>query len=99
MRIHAAVRFEIEWTGAEVDYILQANDLHEERHGHGLDSMDAGDATGAILEWAQDLFLKPGPLRDEGEFSIVVANMLGEDSVLTVTAEVEIPFRYEGAWK
>lgn len=52
MKVAAQKVYTITWDGTPRDYIRAANDLSLKRTGEGLDSLDCGDATGAILQWA-----------------------------------------------
>jgi hypothetical protein len=56
MKVIARKRYTITWDGDNPTYIRCADDLQRWRTGSeiGLDSLDLGDATGAILEWASD---------------------------------------------
>lgn len=53
MKVQVQRTYTITWDGDNIGYIRCADDLNKRRTGSGLDSIDLGDATGAILEWAQ----------------------------------------------
>jgi len=52
MRVEVKKTYTITWDGDNPSYIRCAYDIQKRRTGDGLDSLDLGDATGAILEWA-----------------------------------------------
>lgn len=53
MKVQAKKVYTITWDGTEEDYIRAADDLMRRRCNEGLDSWDLGDATGAVLAWAE----------------------------------------------
>lgn len=52
MQVRARKTFTITWDGDNPTYIRAADDLNRRRCNEGLDALDLGDATGAILAWA-----------------------------------------------
>lgn len=52
MKVQVRKAFSITWDGTPAQYIAMADDLMRRRVNQGLDSWDLGDATGAILAWA-----------------------------------------------
>lgn len=45
--------YNITWTGDNPGYIKVARELTRRRNKDDLDSLDLGDATGAIIDWAE----------------------------------------------
>jgi hypothetical protein len=102
MKVRVKKEYEIDIEGSEFGYILLANEAVKEENGgeEGIDELDAGDATGGLVELAE---------LNEGSGSFVLGP-LGEDVIykeqfhyedqeckVVVTATTYI-FKYEGEW-
>lgn len=76
MKVQVRKAYTITWDGDNPTYIRAADDLFRRITGHGLDSLDLGDATGAVIHWANQPSADLGSEHDNCFFTFE-GHMLG----------------------
>lgn len=74
LQCQAKVKYHMQWTGTADNFVAFANELHMEMNGYPLDSYDAGDAFGAIMQFTDQ----------EGDGEFEMETPLGTLRVTTV---------------